>query len=86
MIRLHRNAIKLSRRQVFDALRAAGIGVNVHYIPVHTQPYYRNLGFAPGMFSEAESYYEDAITLPLFSKMTDDEQDTVVSALRKILA
>ena len=77
---------KLSRRQVFDALRAAGIGVNVHYIPVHTQPYYRNLGFTTGMFPEAESYYEDAITLPLFSKMTDDEQDTVVSALEKILA
>ena len=48
---------------MFDALRAAGIGVNVHYIPVHTQPYYRNLGFQPGMFPEAESYYEDAITL-----------------------
>ena len=86
VIRLHRNEIRLSRRQVFDALRAAGIGVNVHYIPVHTQPYYRRLGFEPGMFPEAESYYEDAITLPLFSKMTNDEQDTVVAALEKILA
>jgi UDP-4-amino-4,6-dideoxy-N-acetyl-beta-L-altrosamine transaminase len=86
VIRLHRNAIRLSRRQVFDALRAAGIGVNVHYIPVHTQPYYRNLGFTTGMFPEAESYYEDAITLPLFSKMTDAEQDTVVAALERILA
>jgi len=86
VIRLRRNEIRLSRRQVFDALRAAGIGVNVHYIPVHTQPYYRNLGFAPGMFPEAESYYEDAITLPLFSKMTDVEQDTVVAALENILA
>jgi UDP-4-amino-4,6-dideoxy-N-acetyl-beta-L-altrosamine transaminase len=86
VIRLHRNEIKLSRRQVFDALRAAGIGVNVHYIPVHTQPYYRQLGFATGMFPEAESYYQDAITLPLFAKMTDQEQDTVVAALEKILA
>lgn len=86
VIRLHRNAIGLSRRQVFDALRAAGIGVNVHYIPVHTQPYYRDLGFTTGMFPEAESYYEDAITLPLFSKMTDVEQDTVVATLEKILA
>ena len=86
VIRLHRNEIKLSRRQVFDALRAAGIGVNVHYIPVHTQPYYRKLGFEPGMFPESESYYEDAITLPLFSRMTNDEQDTVVAALEKILA
>ena len=86
VIRLHRNEIKLSRRQVFDALRAAGIGVNVHYIPVHTQPYYRRLGFEIGMFPEAESYYEDAITLPLFSRMTNEEQDTVVAALEKILA
>ena len=85
VIRLRRNEIEFSRRQVFDALRAAGIGVNVHYIPVHTQPYYRRLGFAPGMFPEAESYYEDAITLPLFSKMTDAEQDTVVAALEEIL-
>jgi UDP-4-amino-4,6-dideoxy-N-acetyl-beta-L-altrosamine transaminase len=85
VIRLHRNKIKLSRRQVFDALRAEGIGVNVHYIPVHTQPYYRRLGFEAGMFPEAEAYYEDAITLPLFSRMTNDEQDTVVAALEKIL-
>jgi UDP-4-amino-4,6-dideoxy-N-acetyl-beta-L-altrosamine transaminase len=86
VIRLRRNEIELSRRQVFDAMRAAGIGVNVHYIPVHTQPYYRRLGFETGMFPEAESYYEDAITLPLFSKMTNAEQDTVVAALEAILA
>ncbi|MDF0497942.1 UDP-4-amino-4,6-dideoxy-N-acetyl-beta-L-altrosamine transaminase [Bradyrhizobium yuanmingense] len=86
VIRLHRNEIKLTRREVFEALRAAGIGVNVHYIPVHTQPYYQRLGFRAGMFPEAESYYQDAITLPLFSKMTDAEQDTVVSALTKILS
>lgn len=86
VIRLRRNELKLSRRQVFEALRAAGIGVNVHYIPVHTQPYYQRLGFKAGMFPEAESYYQDAITLPLFSKMTDAEQDTVVAALTKILA
>lgn len=85
VIRLQRNVIRLSRRHVFDAMRAAGIGVNVHYIPVHTQPYYRRLGFATGMFPEAESYYEDAITLPLFSRMTNDEQDTVVAALKRIL-
>ncbi len=86
VIRLRRNEIKFSRRQVFDALRAAGIGVNVHYIPVHTQPYYRRLGFEQGMFPEAESYYEGAITLPLFSKMTGAEQDTVVAALENVLA
>ncbi|MCA1529374.1 MULTISPECIES: UDP-4-amino-4,6-dideoxy-N-acetyl-beta-L-altrosamine transaminase [Bradyrhizobium] len=86
VIRLRRNEIKLTRRQVFEALRAAGIGVNVHYIPVHTQPYYQRLGFSTGMFPEAESYYQDAITLPLFSKMTDAEQDAVVAALTTILS
>ncbi|MBU6463653.1 MAG: UDP-4-amino-4,6-dideoxy-N-acetyl-beta-L-altrosamine transaminase [Bradyrhizobium sp.] len=86
VLRLNRNDIKFSRRQVFDALRAAGIGVNVHYIPVHIQPYYRRLGFEIGMFPDAESYYEDAITLPLFARMTNQEQDTVVAALEKILA
>ena len=86
VIRLRRNQIKLTRREVFDALRSAGIGVNVHYIPVHTQPYYQRFGFRAGMFPEAESYYQDAITLPLFSKMTDAEQDTVVGALTKIIS
>lgn len=85
VIRLRRDEIKLSRREVFDAMRAAGIGVNVHYIPVHTQPYYRELGFSSGMFPAAESYYEDAITVPLFSKMTDAQQDTVVDSLETIL-
>lgn len=85
VIRLRRDEIKLGRRQVFEALRAAGIGVNVHYIPVHTQPYYQRMGFKVGMFPESESYYQDAITLPLFSKMTDAEQDTVVAALTEIL-
>lgn len=75
-----------SRRQVFDALRAAGIGVNVHYIPVHTQPYYRRMGFAPGDFPRAEAYYAQAISLPMFATLTDAQQDEVVAALRRALA
>ncbi len=74
------------RREVYDAMRAAGIGVNVHYIPVHTQPYYAALGFAPGDFPEAEAYYAEALTLPLFAGMTDEEQDCVVRALEEALA
>ncbi|PSC03715.1 UDP-4-amino-4,6-dideoxy-N-acetyl-beta-L-altrosamine transaminase [Alsobacter soli] len=70
------------RRRIFDALRAAGIGVNVHYIPVHTQPYYRQRGFEPGYCPNAEAYYAGAISLPLFSAMTDAEQDEVVEAVR----
>lgn len=74
------------RRPVFEALRAAGIGVNVHYIPVHTQPYYRALGFRPGDFPAAEAYYAGAISLPLFASLTDAQQDEVVSHLREALA
>jgi UDP-4-amino-4,6-dideoxy-N-acetyl-beta-L-altrosamine transaminase len=69
------------RRSVFDSLRQSGIGVNVHYIPVHTHPYYRALGFQAGDFPEAERYYARAITLPLYPGLTDAEQDEVVEAL-----
>ncbi|HEY5548668.1 MAG TPA: UDP-4-amino-4,6-dideoxy-N-acetyl-beta-L-altrosamine transaminase [Coriobacteriia bacterium] len=75
-----------SRREVFDALRAAGIGVNVHYIPVHLQPYYRALGFEVGDFPVAEAYYDSAITLPLYPAMSEADQDAVVAALREALS
>lgn len=76
---------KETRRQVFELLRASGIGVNVHYIPVHTQPYYQALGFVVGDFPEAERYYEEALTLPLFPGLTDVEQERVISVLREAL-
>ena len=75
-----------SRREVFDALRSAGLGVNVHYIPVHTQPYYRSLGFDWGDFPVAEQYYRETITLPLFPGMVEEDQDYVVSQLQEVLA
>lgn len=75
----------VSRKQLFETLRAAGIGVNVHYIPIHTQPYYRALGFRPGDFPNAEAYYAGAISLPLFPRLTDAQQDTVVDVLRRAL-
>jgi len=75
--------LKTGRRAVFEALRARGIGVNVHYIPVHLQPYYRRLGFGPGDFPAAERYYAGAITIPLFARMTDAEHATVVAAVRE---
>ena len=71
---------------VFDALRAAGIGVNLHYIPVHTQPYYQRMGFRQGDFPEAERYYAEAISLPMYPTMTEAQQDEVVAALRKALS
>lgn len=86
VVRVRPNAAPASHRQVFDALRNAGIGVNVHYLPVHLQPYYRKLGFTPGMCPEAEAYAQQAITLPLYPGLTETEQDRVAGALREILA
>jgi dTDP-4-amino-4,6-dideoxygalactose transaminase len=76
----------IDRRQVFDRLRSAGIGVNVHYIPVHTQPYYAALGFKRGDFPEAEEYYARALSLPLHYELTEDDQDYVVNELARALA
>jgi UDP-4-amino-4,6-dideoxy-N-acetyl-beta-L-altrosamine transaminase len=75
-----------SRKEVFDAMRRAQILVNVHYIPVHLQPYYRRFGFGPGDYPAAEAYYENAITLPLYAAMTDEQQDRVIAALKEALA
>lgn len=70
-----------SRRDIFDGLRRRGIGVNVHYIPVYLQPYYRELGFEPGLCPQAERYYEEAISIPLYAGMSDEDQDRVVEAV-----
>lgn len=75
-----------TRADVFAALRAAQIGANVHYIPIHTQPHYRRLGFKPGDFPAAERYYARAISLPLFPTLTDAQQDRVVGVLVEELA
>jgi len=84
-IQLDAGRSQLTRRQLFDGLRTAGIGVNVHYIPVHTQPHYRRLGFAPGQFPAAEAYYAQAISLPMFPTLTDAQQGTVIAALHQLL-
>ncbi|RUO45061.1 UDP-4-amino-4,6-dideoxy-N-acetyl-beta-L-altrosamine transaminase [Idiomarina aquatica] len=86
VIRLQRDKIERSHREVFESLRAQGIGVNLHYIPVHTQPYYQNLGFVAEDFPNAMAYYHEAISLPMHPNLTDDEQRTVVSALNKALS
>lgn len=70
---------------VFEYLRKGGIGVNVHYIPVHTQPWFRKMGFSEGMFPEAERYYREAITLPLFPSLEKKDQDTVIQVLQEAL-
>lgn len=75
----------LSRRALYDHLTASGIAANVHYIPIHLLPHYRAMGFNPGDFPAAEHYYSRAITIPLFPKMTDEQQDRVVDCLRSAL-
>lgn len=75
----------LSHRKVFESLREQGIGVNIHYIPIHTQPYYQRFGFKQGDFPQAESYYNEAISLPLYPTMTQAQMDKVVIALQKAL-
>ncbi|MBV7298619.1 UDP-4-amino-4,6-dideoxy-N-acetyl-beta-L-altrosamine transaminase [Enterovibrio paralichthyis] len=85
VIRLKLDAISLTHKEVFDALRGNGIGVNLHYIPVHTQPYYQELGFNNGDFPESERYYSDAISLPMFHGMTTEQQDEVVRVLHEVL-
>ena len=84
-MRLQTERLTLSHREVFEALRAAGIGVNLHYIPVHLQPYYRELGFTSGDFPEAERYYAQAISLPIFPAMSETQQDYVIEQLRRLL-
>lgn len=86
VIRLQLNKTGRSHRQVFELLRGMGIGVNLHYIPVHTQPYYQGLGFKFGDFPEAERYYAEAISLPMFQTLSEEQQDAVVAAVRKVTA
>jgi UDP-4-amino-4,6-dideoxy-N-acetyl-beta-L-altrosamine transaminase len=85
VIRLQLDRLTRSHKEIFELLRAAGIGVNVHYIPVHLQPYYQDLGFKSGQFPEAEQYYREAISLPLYSGLTNEQQDRVMDTLREIL-
>ena len=86
VVRLSLPRIPRSHREVFERLRSANIGVNLHYIPVHLHPYYRRLGFAPGDFPNAEQYYREAISLPMYAGLSDADQERVADELRKAVA
>lgn len=86
VIRLRTEEIESSHREVFEELRRQGIGVNLHYIPVHTQPYYRSLGFRTGDFPEAEEYYREAISLPMYSGLSDAQQAHVLEAVESAVS
>lgn len=85
-IQLELDKIVKTHVQVFDELRKNDLGVNVHYIPVHTQPYYQSMGFKPGDFPNAESYYSRAMSIPLFHGLSIEMQDQVVDVINKVLS
>ena len=85
VIRLNLDEMKKSHREVFVALHERGVGVNLHYIPVHTQPYYRAMGFAQGDFPEAERYYSEAISLPMYPGLAETDLLKVAGALKEAI-
>jgi len=84
VVRLKLDEIGKTHRQVFEALRAEGVGVNLHYIPVHYQPYFESLGFKRGAYPEAERYYAEAISLPMYPGLTEAQQNKVIDALQLV--
>jgi dTDP-4-amino-4,6-dideoxygalactose transaminase len=85
VICLDNQLIDKTHLQVFEALRSFDIGVNLHYIPIYRHPYYRDMGFNPTQFPSAEKYYQEAISLPMFSSMIFEEQEQVVDSLERAL-
>ena len=85
VVRIDPDATDVSRKQAFAGMRSGGVGVNVHYIPIHTHPYYQKLGFNAGDFPQAENYYAQALTLPLYPDLSDEEQLKVVATLKQVL-
>jgi dTDP-4-amino-4,6-dideoxygalactose transaminase len=84
-VRVPHGVGKRSQRQVYDALQAVGINVNLHYIPVYRQPYYKSLGFTAGYCPEAEKYYRETISLPMFPTLSDTDQMKVISVLSEAM-
>lgn len=84
-IRVELSKTDKTQRQIYNALQSAGIGVNLHYIPVYRQPYYEAMGFKKGSCPEAEKYYREAISIPMYPAMTDGDQERVISVLTGLL-
>ena len=85
MVRVDFSRLQIDKVQLFAEMKKRGIVLNLHYIPVHTQPYYQRLGFKQGDFPQSEKYYEEIFTLPLYYGLTDERQNDVVAALRDCL-
>jgi UDP-4-amino-4,6-dideoxy-N-acetyl-beta-L-altrosamine transaminase len=85
IIKIDNGSINISRKHVFDSMRKKGIGVQVHYIPIHTQPYYKSMGFKPNDFPNAMDYYKQAISIPLYPTLSNQDQDYVIESLKNVL-
>lgn len=85
IIQLNLPLLKVDRKEIFQALQQENIGVNVHYIPIHLQPYYQKLGYQKGICPNAEKLYESIITLPLFSEMSEQDANDVIQAVKKVI-
>lgn len=85
ILKLDLSKIKVDRKEIYNALMAENIGVNVHYIPVYWHPYYRDLGFKKGLCPVAEETYKSIVTIPLFPAMSDDDVDDVIAGVKKII-
>lgn len=86
VVRVDFSKISKTKQQIFAGMKDRGICLNLHYIPVHTQPYYKNMGFEDGDFPNSEKYYEEAFTLPLYYSLTDEQQDYIVKSLVEVLS
>lgn len=86
VVRLQLDKITCTQRETFERMRRDGIGVNLHYIPIHTQPWYARMGFQPSDFPNALTYYQEAITLPLHPNLTEKEQQSVATALSRAIS
>lgn len=86
VIRLNTQALTKSHSEIFEELHKEGVGVNVHYIPIHTQPYYKKFGFKQGDFPESERYYSETLSLPIFPTLTDTQQQYVVDTIARVIS
>ena len=82
---LNLDEINTSHREVFEYLRSKSIMVNLHYIPIHTQPYYENLGFSVGQFPNSEQFYKEAISIPMHPSLSTEDLDFVIEELKEAL-
>ena len=85
LLQLDLQSLKVGREEIYAALKAENVCCNVHYIPVYYFPYYQNLGYRKGLCPNAEKLYERILTIPLYPAMTDEDVDSVIAAVKKVV-